>query len=57
MSKVLASVWSFLASDDGPTAVEYAVMITMILVVCIPVITTIGQANNNNMETINTAIE
>jgi len=25
----------FLASEDGPTAVEYAVMIAMIVVVCI----------------------
>ena len=28
-------VWTFLTSEDGPTAVEYAVMLALIIVVCI----------------------
>ena len=32
----------FLASEDGPTAVEYAVMLALIIVVCIAAIGTIG---------------
>ena len=36
----------FLASEDGPTAVEYAVMLALIIVVCIGAITTLG--NNAN---------
>jgi pilus assembly protein Flp/PilA len=28
-------ILKFLSSDDGPTAVEYAVMLAMIVVVCI----------------------
>ena len=32
----------FLASEDGPTAVEYAVMLALIVVVCIGTITAIG---------------
>jgi pilus assembly protein Flp/PilA len=32
----------FLASEDGPTAVEYAVMLSLIVAVCITAITTIG---------------
>ena len=33
----------FLASEDGPTAVEYAVMLALIICVCLAAITTIGQ--------------
>jgi pilus assembly protein Flp/PilA len=33
----------FLKEDDGPTAVEYAVMLALIIVVCIVAITTLGQ--------------
>ncbi|TWT39454.1 Flp family type IVb pilin [Blastopirellula retiformator] len=33
----------FLLSEEGPTAVEYAVMLAMILVVCIAAIGIMGQ--------------
>ena len=33
---------SFLAQEDGPTAVEYAVMLALIIVVCIAAITALG---------------
>jgi pilus assembly protein Flp/PilA len=33
----------FLVSEDGPTAVEYAVMLSLIIVVCLAAVTTIGQ--------------
>ena len=32
----------FLASEDGPTAVEYAVMLALIVVACITTITALG---------------
>ena len=32
----------FLRNEDGPTAVEYAVMLALIIVVCITAITTLG---------------
>jgi len=32
----------FLASEDGPTAVEYAVMMALIVVVCLTAITSVG---------------
>ena len=57
MSTVLASVKRFLRSEDGPTAVEYAIMLSMILVVCIPAVMNIGQTNNSNMQTINAAMK
>ena len=32
----------FLRDEDGPTAVEYAVMLALIIVVCIAAITSLG---------------
>jgi pilus assembly protein Flp/PilA len=32
----------FLKAEDGPTAVEYAVMLALIIVVCIGAVTTLG---------------
>ena len=32
----------FLRREDGPTAVEYAVMLALIIVVCIAAISTLG---------------
>ena len=39
-------VVSFLANEDGPTAVEYAVMLALIIVVCITAITALGTNAN-----------
>jgi len=38
----------FVQAEDGPTAVEYAVMLALIVVVCITAITTMG-ANANKV--------
>src|SRR3954464_12745429 len=37
----------FVKKEDGPTAVEYAVMLALIIVVCIAAITTLGSNANN----------
>ena len=39
-------VKSFLRSEDGPTAVEYAVMLALIIVVCLAAIQFVGQASS-----------
>jgi len=54
MSKVLAQLQAFLHDEDGPTAVEYAVMLALIVVVCITAITTLG--NNANSTFSNVAL-
>lgn len=36
----------FLKREDGPTAVEYAVMLALIIVVCVVAITALGQVTN-----------
>ena len=44
--KLLKKVQRFLVSEDGPTAVEYAVMLALIVIVCLAAIQSIGtQAN------------
>jgi len=59
MQKFCQSVANFLKREDGPTAVEYAVMLALIIVVCITAITAIGtNANktfNNVASNLNTA--
>ncbi len=42
--RVLSAVARFLQAEDGPTAVEYAVMLALIVVVCIAAITTLGNS-------------
>ena len=42
----LKTLVRFLKKDDGPTAVEYAVMLALIIVVCIVAITTLGSNAN-----------
>lgn len=46
----------FLASEDGPTAVEYAVMLALIVVVCIGTITAVGTKVNSSFDATNTAL-
>ena len=43
MRNVTKSLVKFLKREDGPTAVEYAVMLALIIVVCIAAITTLGK--------------
>jgi pilus assembly protein Flp/PilA len=47
MRSLRQSVVNFLKNEDGPTAVEYAVMLALIIVVCITAITTLGSNANN----------
>jgi len=42
MRSLFHNLVSFLKKEDGPTAVEYAVMLALIIVVCIAAITTLG---------------
>lgn len=43
-TKVARHVTAFLKQEDGPTAVEYAVMLALIIVVCIAAITALGSS-------------
>jgi pilus assembly protein Flp/PilA len=53
------AVIRFIECEDGPTAVEYAVMLALIIVVCLGAITTLGQNANGtfNNVALNTAVK
>ncbi len=42
MKSLALKVHRFLVSEDGPTAVEYAVMLALIVIVCLTAISAIG---------------
>jgi pilus assembly protein Flp/PilA len=42
----------FMKKEDGPTAVEYAVMLALIIVVCIAAVTTLGKNANNTFSSV-----
>jgi pilus assembly protein Flp/PilA len=52
MRKLTQKFVSFLKKEDGPTAVEYAVMLALIIVVCIAAITTLGSNANNTFSNV-----
>jgi pilus assembly protein Flp/PilA len=56
MRKFVDSVKNFLAREDGPTAVEYAVMLALIIVVCITAITALGTNANKTFTTVSNAV-
>ena len=56
MKDFATSLKHFLVCEDGPTAVEYAVMLALIIVVCIGAITTLGQNANNTFNTVDSAL-
>ena len=42
MDKILKRIRNFISAEDGPTAVEYAMMLAMIIVVCLAAVRTLG---------------
>jgi pilus assembly protein Flp/PilA len=46
----------FLQHEDGPTAVEYAVVLALIIVVCIGAIATLGSNANTTFSTVGSAV-
>ncbi|HEV3078182.1 MAG TPA: Flp family type IVb pilin [Gemmataceae bacterium] len=50
------SILCFLKSDEGPTAVEYAVMLALIVAVCIVAINTIGNNIDETAEQVSSAL-
>jgi pilus assembly protein Flp/PilA len=45
-----------LKSEDGPTAVEYAVMLALIIVVCIAAISALGSNASNTFQFVGNAV-
>jgi pilus assembly protein Flp/PilA len=56
MRKFAQLAVDFLKREDGPTAVEYAVMLALIIVVCITAITTLGSNANATFTKVGSAV-
>ena len=56
MTKFVTSVKNFLVSEDGPTAVEYAIMLALIVIVCIGAVQNIGKSANTKFTAANAAL-
>jgi pilus assembly protein Flp/PilA len=50
MKSFIEKVQRFIVSEDGPTAVEYAVMLALIIIICITAIRSIGTNANATFE-------
>jgi len=56
MRKLGQALVNFLNNEDGPTAVEYAVMLALIIVVCITAVTTLGSNSSNTFSYVATQV-
>ena len=56
LTKLRESVDNFIEKEDGPTAVEYAVMLALIIVVCITAIVALGTNSNNTYSYVGTKV-
>jgi len=56
MTSLLKNVQRFLVSEDGPTAVEYAVMLALIVIVCLAAISQLGTAAKTTFENVKNSI-
>jgi len=52
MKNLATKVQRFLVSEDGPTAVEYAVMLALIVIVCLTAIRSVGSNANLTFEAV-----
>jgi pilus assembly protein Flp/PilA len=46
MKSLVQKVQRFFVSEDGPTAVEYAVMLALIVIVCLTAISSVGSKSS-----------
>ncbi len=46
MKRFTNTIKKFIVSEDGPTAVEYAVMLALIIVVCLAAVSAVGSNAN-----------
>jgi pilus assembly protein Flp/PilA len=56
MRKFTQCVVNFMKREDGPTAVEYAVMLALIIVVCITAVTALGSNANKTFTNVSNVL-
>ncbi len=56
MNAIVNKTRRFLISEDGPTAVEYAVMLALIVVACVTVVTNLGKSVSGTFSSVSSAL-
>jgi pilus assembly protein Flp/PilA len=56
MQTFVSKIRQFVVSEDGPTAVEYAVMLALILVACITIVTNLGSTVSGTFSKVNSTL-
>jgi len=56
VTRALRSISRFLVSEDGPTAVEYAVMLSLIIVACVAIVGSLGQSISGTFSTVSSTL-
>ena len=56
MKNLARKIRGFLGSEDGATAVEYAVMVALIIAACITTVNIMGTDVNNTFDKVNQAL-
>jgi pilus assembly protein Flp/PilA len=56
MQRYFQRIRHFISSEEGPTAVEYAVMLALIVVVCLSAVRTLGTNSKTTFNNIATSI-
>jgi pilus assembly protein Flp/PilA len=57
LKKIKNGLVNFLKREDGPTAVEYAVMLALIIVVCIAAISALGSNAQNTFNYVGNTVD
>jgi pilus assembly protein Flp/PilA len=55
-TRLSQAFFRFLTREDGPTTVEYAVMLALIIVVCVIAITTLGSKANDTFDEVSESL-
>jgi len=56
MSLVISKVRRFVVSEDGPTAVEYAVMLALIIVACVSIVGALGKSISGTFSSVSSTL-
>ncbi len=56
MLNLLEKTRSFLVAEDGPTAVEYAVMLALIIVACVAIVQNLGTSVSGTFSSVSGSI-
>lgn len=54
--RLISALWDFVRDEQGPTAVEYAVMLALIIVVCMTAVTILGWSTASKFERVAASI-